>query len=81
MGHGEKTKKGRIQLLPTKSKWQINIRYNEKAEALNNQFKSVFSPATHESLPDMGPSHFPSINKFKITVPGILKPPTKPQNL
>ena len=35
--------------------------------------KSVFGPATHESLLDMGPSLFPSMNKFKITVPGILK--------
>ena len=41
----------------------------EKAEALNEQFKSVFSSATHENLPDMGPSPFSSMNKFKITAP------------
>ena len=45
----------------------------EKAEALNELFKSVFSPATLECLPDMGPSPFPLMNKIKITVPGISK--------
>ena len=45
----------------------------QKAEALNDQFKSLFSPGTHESLPDLGPIPCPSMNKFKITVPGILK--------
>ena len=45
----------------------------EKDKASNNQFKSLFSPAIHESLPDMGPSHFPSMNKLKNSVPGILK--------
>ena len=51
----------------------ISDTYMKKAEALNERFKSVFSPATHENLPDMGPSPFSSMNKFKITAPGILK--------
>ena len=50
----------------------INDTYG-KAEALNKQFQSVFNPTTHSNLPDMGPSSFPSMKKFKFTVPGILK--------
>ena len=50
----------------------MNDTYGE-AEALNKQFQSVFNPTTHITLPDMGPSSFPSMKKFKFTVPGILK--------
>ena len=50
----------------------INDTYG-KAEALNKQFQSVFNPTRHSTLSDMGPRSFPSMEKFKFTVPGISK--------
>lgn len=44
-----------------------------KATILNNQFTSVFSPAEGPNLPDLGPSHHPSIPDIVITEPGIRK--------
>ena len=49
------------------------VRLSVRLFRVHKAFKSVFSPATHASLPDMGPSPFPPMNKFKITFPGILK--------
>ena len=50
----------------------INDTYG-KAEALNEQSQSVFNPTTHSTLPDMGPSSFPSVKNVKFSVVGILK--------
>ena len=69
----KRPKKDSSSCSPLKSNGKlINDTYG-KAEALDKQFQSVFNPTTHSTLPDMGPSSFPSMKKFKFTVPGILK--------
>ena len=52
------------------ARWKVCLR---PTLVQNNQFQSVFNPTTHSTLPDMGPSSFPSMKIFKFTVPGILK--------
>ena len=44
-----------------------------KANLLNEQFQSVFTPITEEPIPDKGNSTHPIINKLHITTPGIEK--------
>ena len=43
----------------------------EKANVLNEQFKSVFNEKITNDLPDMGHSPFGPMHNFNITVPGI----------
>ena len=43
----------------------------EKANVLNEQFKSVFNEKITNDLPDMGHSPFGPMQNFNITVPGI----------
>ena len=44
----------------------------DKANALNQQFSSVFSPVT-DSSPNLGPAKFPRIKDIVVTTPGIEK--------
>jgi len=44
----------------------------EKAEALNNQFESVFTRETACTI-DLPPSNIPSIPDIQITAPGVFK--------
>ena len=46
---------------------------NQKANLLNEQLQSVFSPVTNESIPDNGARSHPVINKLNITALGIEK--------
>ena len=49
---------------------------SEKAEILNNQFKSVFTIEDTTSIPDKGTSPYPSIIDINITVNGVRNLPT-----
>ena len=42
----------------------------EKANVLNEQFKSVFNEKISNDVPDMGHSPFGPMQNFNITVPG-----------
>ena len=52
------------------ARWKVRLR---PTLVQNKQFQSVFNPTTHSTLSDMGPSSFPSMKKFKFTIPCILK--------
>lgn len=45
----------------------------DKANLLNEQFQSVFTPVTSDPIPDKGTSTHPKISKLSITTPGIEK--------
>jgi hypothetical protein len=45
----------------------------EKAETLNNQFKSVFTVENTRSLPPLRNSNTPTINNIQVDVEGVLK--------
>ena len=45
----------------------------QKAEALNAQFKSVFTTEQDGPLPDKGPSPHPTMLEISITISGIRK--------
>ena len=44
----------------------------DKAEILNNHFKSVFTLEDQYSVPDMGISPYPSISGIEITLQGVI---------
>jgi len=44
----------------------------DKAEILNNHFKSVFTSEDLHSIPDMGISPYPPIVNIEITLQGVL---------
>ncbi|XP_071138515.1 uncharacterized protein [Mytilus edulis] len=52
---------------------QIKEDNTSKAEALNNQFQSVFTEEDMASFPNMGPSTINKINDIKIEEKGIAK--------
>ena len=45
----------------------------EKAEALSNQYESVFTQERMDQIPDKGPSPFPSMNDIVINTAGVVK--------
>ena len=45
----------------------------DKAQALNEQFQSVFSSSSSDNIPDKGPSNYPSISHIKIHEDGVTK--------
>ena len=45
----------------------------EKAEILNNQFKSVFTIENTENFPNKGPSSYPKFQDIEITTAGVYK--------
>ena len=45
----------------------------EKANALNDQFVSVFTLEDVTSMPDLGPSTLPDVSEIEITEPGVCK--------
>ena len=47
----------------------------DKAEILNNHFKSVFTLEDQHSVPDMGTSPYPSITSIEITRQGVIHLP------
>ena len=46
---------------------------SNKAKILNNQFSSVFTQEPIGSMPDKGPSSFPSMPQIEISTPGVKK--------
>ena len=44
-----------------------------KTRLLNEQFSSVFTRANTSSLPNLGPSPYPDIQRFDVTEEGVLK--------
>ena len=46
----------------------------QKANILNHQFISVFTDDTRTSLPDLGPSSYPSIEDITVYCEGVVKP-------
>ena len=43
----------------------------ERANALNDQFMSVFTQEDVTSMPDLGPSIFPYVSEIEIIEPGV----------
>ena len=60
---------------------EVHILPNQKANALNRQFSSVFSPAPN-SVPDLGPHKFVKMLDIVISETGVqnLLPNLKPNN-
>ena len=46
----------------------------QKANILNRQFISVFTDDTKTSLPDLGPSQYPSMEDISVSCEGVVKP-------
>ena len=45
----------------------------QKANIVNRQFISVFADDTKKSLPDLGPSQYPSIEDITVSCEGVVK--------
>ena len=58
---------------PIKEKGEVVQQPLDKANVLNRQFKSAFSPITTEHLPDIGESPYPQMQNITVTVPGVEK--------
>ena len=56
---------------PLKENGELIQQPLDKANVLNRQFKSAFSPITTEPLPDMGESPYPLMQNITVTVPGV----------
>ena len=48
----------------------------QKASILNRQFNSVFTDDTKTSLPELGPSQYPSMEDITVSCDGVVKPLT-----
>ena len=46
---------------------------SDKAKILNEQFSTVFTQDPPGSMPDKGPSFFPSMSQIDISTPGVKK--------
>ena len=66
---------------PLRSQRDTFSNFSDKAKILNNLFSSVFTQESTGSMPDKGPSSFPSIPQIEIPTPRFkqildnLKPP------
>ena len=54
-----------------KTNGKLHTTPESKAEALNDQFVSVFTQESIDNMPDKGPSPFPHMPDLKITVNGV----------
>ena len=58
---------------PLKTDDGLQTKSKDKAEALNNQFKSSFSPIDPSPQPNKGPSPYEEMKEFAISEKGVLK--------
>ena len=61
------------RVTPLKENGELVQQPLDKANVLNRQFKSAFSPITTEHLPDIGESPYPQMQNITVTVPGVEK--------
>ena len=58
---------------PLKENGELVQQPLDKANVLNRQFNSAFSPITTEHLPDIGESPYPQMQNITVTVPDVEK--------
>jgi len=68
-----------VDIPPLSSGTHLVTDNQQKAEALNKQFQSVFTKEHDRSILDKGPSPYPTMPDINITTPGILKLLQNPQ--
>jgi len=49
------------------------LSYKDKSNILNQHFYSVFNKESSSALPDMGPSLYPEMASFDISIAGVVK--------
>ena len=69
----KRSKKDSSGVGPLKVDGKLIYDSKEKANVLNDQFKSVFNEKITNDSPDMGHSPFGPMESFIITVPGVTK--------
>ena len=62
-----------LGVAPLKEGYIIYCDPMQKANILNRQFISVFTDDTKTSIPDLGPSQYPSIEDITVSCKGVVK--------
>ena len=66
-------RKDSVGVTPLRSQGDTFSEASDKAKIINKQFSSVITQEPPGSMPDKGPSSFPSMPQIDISTPGVKK--------